>query len=323
MQTPVPVERFALIGAAGYVAPRHLKAIRDTGNSLVAAMDPHDSVGVLDSYFPDAHFFTEFERFDRHIDKLRRQPGQEVGYVSVCSPNYLHDAHMRFALRSGADAVCEKPLVLNPWNLDGLETLEKETGRKVHSLLLLRQHAAIAALKAEIEAGSPDRKYEVELTYITPRGRWYFASWKGDVQKSGGISTNIGIHFYDLLHYLFGQEQLSELHYKSSHRESGYIEYERARVKWFLSVDAADLQAASAAAAEQGSCRMISLNGKPIDFTEGLTGLHTAAYQALLAGRGWGIADSRPAIETVCRLRSMTILGHGKDRHPLLQKLHG
>ena len=296
-----------------------MQAIRDTGNELVAALDPHDAVGILDRYFTNTHFFTEFERFDRHVDKLRRQQETAVHYVSVCSPNYLHDAHMRFALRSGADAVCEKPLVLNPWNLDGLELLETETGKKIHSLLLLRLHPAIISLKKEIDLGTDNRKHEVDLTYITPRGRWYFASWKGDEQQSGGISSNIGVHFYDMLQYVFGKVQYAELHYKSSQKESGFIEYEKARVRWFLSVDAADLP--PAASGSKGSYRMICVNGTECEFSEGFTELHTEAYQAILDGKGWGIADSRPAIETIAHIRSMRPVAAGKDLHPLLQTI--
>jgi len=321
MQAPgTTKQRFALMGAAGYIAPRHLQAIRGTGNELVAAMDPSDSVGVLDRYFPDTHFFTSFERFDRHLDKLRRHPETAVRYISICSPNYLHDAHMRFALRSGADAICEKPLVLNPWNLDGLELLEAETGKKIHSLLLLRLHPAIAALKQEMDAAPAGSRHEVDLTYITPRGRWYFASWKGDEQLSGGISTNIGVHFFDMLQHVFGPVQQMELHYKTTHKESGYIQYEKARVRWFLSVDAADLPAGSSSE-HPHSYRMIRVNGQEREFSAGFTELHTAAYRAILTDNGWGLQESRPAIETIARLRSMQPFTTGKDLHPLLQKM--
>ncbi len=314
-------QRFALIGAAGYIAPRHMQAIRDTGNELVAALDPSDSAGILDRYFPDTHFFTAFERFDRHIDKLRRQRDAAIGYISICSPNYLHDAHMRFALRSDADAICEKPLVLNPWNLDGLELLEAETGKKIHSLLLLRLHPAIASLKEEIDAAPAGSRHEVDLTYITPRGRWYFASWKGDEQLSGGISTNIGVHFFDMLQYLFGPVQHTELHHKSTHRESGYMEYEKARVRWFLSVDAADLPPALHGEGLR-SYRMIRVNGTEREFSAGFTDLHTEAYRAILSGKTWGLQESRPAIETIAQLRAMQPFATGKDLHPLLQKIN-
>ena len=234
--------KFALIGAAGYIAPRHMKAVQATGNTLVAAFDPNDSVGIIDSYFPDADFFTEFERFDRHIDKLRRvNNGKAVDYVSICSPNYLHDSHMRFALRSGADAICEKPIVLNPWNIDGLQEIERDTGRRINTILQLRVHPAIIALREKVQAEKGDRKHEVDLTYITSRGHWYLQSWKGDLKKSGGIATNIGVHFFDMLHFIFGDLQRNEVHLSEDTRAAGYLEYSKARVRWFLSVELEDV----------------------------------------------------------------------------------
>src|SRR5690606_17268268 len=246
------MKNFALVGAAGYIAPRHMQAIKATGNKLVAALDKNDSVGVIDSYYPDADFFTEFERFDRHLDKLRRSNHPDkVDYVSICSPNYLHDSHMRFALRSGADAICEKPLVLNPWNIDGLVELEKDTGRKVNTILQLRVHPAIIALREKVQSEARTSKHEVDLTYITSRGHWYLQSWKGDVKKSGGIATNIGVHFFDMLHFIFGALQDNVVHLAEDTKAAGYLEYERARVRWFLSVDVEDVPAGPRSAGQR------------------------------------------------------------------------
>ncbi|KZZ13051.1 oxidoreductase, partial [Oleiphilus sp. HI0079] len=236
------MKNFALIGAAGYIAPRHMKAIKDTNNNLVAAVDKNDSVGIIDSHFPEAAFFTEFERFDRYIDKLKRKNhGSAIDYVSICSPNYLHDAHMRFGLRAGADVICEKPLVLNPWNIDGLQEIEKDTSQKVNTILQLRVHPSIIALRDKIQNAQLTKKCEVDLTYITSRGKWYLHSWKGDEEKSGGIATNIGVHFYDMLHFIFGELQENVVHYKSDTKSAGYLEYENARVRWFLSIDYNDV----------------------------------------------------------------------------------
>ena len=294
---------FALIGAAGYIAPRHMQAIKATGHRLVAALDPSDSVGVIDSYFPESSFFTEFERFDRHIDKLSRGGHEDrIDYVSVCSPNYLHDAHIRFALRAGADAVCEKPVVSNPWNIDGLLEMEEATGRKVNTILQLRLHPAIIALKQAIESGHRDRKHEVDLTYITSRGRWYLHSWKGDVGKSGGIATNIGVHFFDMLHFLFGKVQENRVHLNEDVRAAGYLEYERARVRWFLSVDAADLPDTQRAA-DQRTFRSITIDGDEIEFSGGFTDLHTVSYERILAGDGFRLEESRSAVEAVTHIR--------------------
>lgn len=314
------MKKFALIGAAGYIAPRHMQAIKATGNNLVAAYDPNDSVGVIDSYFPDAHFFTEFERFDRHVDKLRRaNHGNRIDVVSICSPNYLHDAHMRFALRSDADAICEKPLVLNPWNIDGLQEIERDTGRKVNTVLQLRVHPAIIALREKVQAGPKGRKYEVDLTYITARGRWYLQSWKGDLNKSGGIATNIGVHFFDMLHYIFGALQQNVVHLSTDTKAAGYLEYENARVRWFLSVDMDDVPQA-AREAGQRTYRSITADGEEIEFSGGFTDLHTRSYEEILAGRGFGLEENRTAISTVAAIRGATPAALTGDYHPFLKK---
>ncbi|HEY9164194.1 MAG TPA: Gfo/Idh/MocA family oxidoreductase [Magnetovibrio sp.] len=307
------MSKFALIGAAGYVAPRHMKAIKEVGGELVAAFDPADNVGVMDSHFPDARFFTEFERFDRHIDKLSRA-GEGVNYVSVCSPNYLHDAHVRFALRSGADAICEKPLVLNPWNLDGLQDIEKQTGRRVHTILQLRLHPAILALKARIDAEPADKMFDVDLTYITSRGAWYFVSWKGDESKSGGIATNIGVHFYDMLSFVFGDLQTSNVHLRTPSHAAGYLEFKRARVRWFLSVDRHDLPAHTPQG--QTTYRSITVNGDEVEFSGGFTDLHTLSYQDVVGGGGFGIDVVRPSIELVSSIRTAAIETNKGEMHP-------
>lgn len=312
-------KRFVLIGAAGYVAPRHMKAIRDTGNTLVAALDISDSVGIIDSYFPDADFFTEFERFDRHVDLLRRRD-EAVDYVSICSPNYLHDAHIRFALRSGADAISEKPLVLNPWNLDGLLDVENDTGRKVYSILQLRLHPAIIELKEKIGRSDPDTRFDVELTYITSRGHWYGISWKGNEKKSGGIATNIGVHFFDMLGFVFGSLHENVLHHSSDTMAAGYLEFERARVRWFLSVDARHLPAA-AREAGQRTYRSITVDGQEIEFSGGFTDLHTLSYEQILEGKGFGLDDSRAAVEAVSNIRRMRPVGLSGNYHPYLREL--
>ena len=314
------MKNFALIGAAGYIAPRHMQAIRDTGNDLVAAFDPNDSVGIIDSHFPDAHFFTEFERFDRHIDKLRRNHGQQIDYVSICSPNYLHDSHMRFALRSGADAICEKLLVLNPWNIDGLAEMEQQTERRINTILQLRVHPSIIALHDRIATGTSDTKHEVDLTYITSRGRWYLQSWKGDARKSGGIATNIGVHFFDMLHYLFGALQDNVVHLNESTRAAGYLEYERARCRWFLSLDVGDVPA-PAREAGQRTYRSITLDGEEIEFSGGFTDLHARSYEGILAGRGFGVEENRVAIETVSTIRDATPDTRRGTMHPFIGKL--
>lgn len=311
--------KFALIGAAGYIAPRHMKAIKDTGNILVAALDKNDSVGIIDSFFPEADFFTEFERFDRHIDKLRRASGgSAVDYMSICSPNYLHDSHMRFALRSDADAICEKPLVLNPWNIDGLQDIEKDTGQKVNTILQLRVHPSIIALREKVQNEQRTTKHEVDLTYITSRGHWYLQSWKGDDKKSGGIATNIGVHFYDMLHFIFGDLQENIVHHRSDTMAAGYLEYEKARVRWFLSVDNKYVPQ-SARAEGQRTYRSITVDGEEIEFSGGFADLHTRSYEEILAGRGYGLEDNRVAIETVANIRNTAPIGLKGHYHPFLK----
>jgi UDP-N-acetyl-2-amino-2-deoxyglucuronate dehydrogenase len=312
------MQNFALIGAAGYIAPRHMEAIKATGNRLVAALDPSDSVGIIDSYFPDASFFTEFERFDRHIDKLRRRGEEPVDFVSICSPNYLHDAHVRFALRAGADAVCEKPAVLNPWNLDGLAEMEVTTGRRVNTILQLRLHPAIIALRDRVlaQAGA-GRKHDVDLTYVTSRGQWYLHSWKGDINKSGGIATNIGVHFFDMLHFIFGALQDNVVHLAEAVRGGGYLEYERARVRWFLSVDANDLPAAQREGGQR-TFRSITVDGEEVEFSGGFADLHTRSYEQILSGQGFGLEANRCAISTVAAIRNARPVARRGDYHPLV-----
>jgi UDP-N-acetyl-2-amino-2-deoxyglucuronate dehydrogenase len=310
-------KNFAVIGAGGYIAPRHLRAIRDTGNRLIAAVDPKDSVGILDQYSFDVKFFTEIERFDRHLEKLRR--GSEEGrvhYVSICSPNYLHDAHIRLALRAGADAVCEKPLVINPWNFDALEELEAETHHRVNTILQLRVHPALIALREELQKSSA--KHEVELTYITSRGPWYQVSWKGHEDKSGGVATNIGVHFFDLLLWLFGSVNGVRVYHSDEKRMSGFIELERARVRWFLSVEKDDLPAAAKSGGKT-TFRSITVDGKEIEFSEGFTDLHTKVYQETLAGHGFGIKDARPSIELTYAIRTSPVLPKDGLAHPFLK----
>ncbi len=314
------MKKFALIGAAGYIAPRHMQAIKATGNQLVAAYDPNDSIGIIDSHFPNADFFTEFERFDRHVDKLHRsKSGNAIDFVSICSPNYLHDSHMRFALRSGADAICEKPLVLNPWNIDGLLDIEKDTGKKVHTILQLRVHPAIIALREKVRQSQKDNKYEVDLTYITSRGHWYLQSWKGDVKKSGGIATNIGVHFFDMLHFIFGELQQNIVHHLSDTKASGYLEYENARVRWFLSIDVEDVPA-DVLAKGQRTFRSITVDGEEIEFSGGFTDLHNRSYEEILAGRGFGLAENRTAIATVAAIRDAKPIGLQGDYHPFIRR---
>ncbi|WP_088330222.1 Gfo/Idh/MocA family oxidoreductase [Lacimicrobium sp. SS2-24] len=308
------MKKFALMGAAGYIAPRHMKAIKETGNDLVAAVDPSDSVGIMDSFFPNCHFFTEFERFDRHIDK-RRRSGNPVDYVSICSPNYLHDSHIRFALRSGCQAICEKPLVLNPWNIDALQEIERESGHKVNTILQLRLHPTIIALKQQIESQNSSQKYDVDLTYITSRGHWYSVSWKGDEKKSGGIATNIGVHFFDMLHYLFGDLQESKLFKSDGQTASGYLEYQKARVRWFLSTDENALPA-SVRLQGQRTYRSITMNNEEIEFSSGFTDLHTQSYQQILSGNGFGLEDNRVAVTTVSEIRNMALTQHHDMIHP-------
>jgi len=296
------MKNFALIGAAGYIAPRHLQAIRDTGNNLVAALDRFDSVGIMDSYFPKADFFTEFERFDRHLDKLKRL-GRQIDYVSICSPNYLHDSHIRFALRQGAEAICEKPLVLNPWNVDALEEIERETGRRVFTILQLRLHPNIIQLKKEVDNFPAGKMADVDLDYITSRGKWYHHSWKGDETKSGGIATNIGIHFFDMLLWVFGN--LKDMQMKSYEPDSasGYLELERARVHWKLSINENHLPDDIKAKGKR-TYRSLKMNGLEIEFSDGFTELHTTSYREILAGRGFGLNDARPSIRLAHEIRA-------------------
>jgi UDP-N-acetyl-2-amino-2-deoxyglucuronate dehydrogenase len=312
------MKNFAIIGAAGYIVPRHLKAIRDTGNSLVAAVDPHDSVGLLDQYSFDTRFFTEIERFDRHLEKLRRGPEENrVHYVSVCSPNYLHDAHCRLALRVGADVICEKPLVINPWNLDPLADLEAETGHKINTVLQLRLHPELVKLREQLMDARSSRQHDVVLTYVTSRGAWYHSSWKGVEEKSGGVATNIGIHFFDLLLWLFGTAGECRLFHSDRNRMSGFIELEHARVRWFLSVDRADLPFTSHPGSKT-TYRSITVDGSEIEFSEGFTDLHTRVYEHTLAGNGFGIQDARPSIELTHRIRTSQIVSPNGEAHPML-----
>ncbi len=309
------MERFALLGAAGYVAPRHMKAIHDTGNIMVAACDPYDGVGVMDRYFPECRFFTEVERFDRHLEKLRHR-GDPVRYVSICSPNYLHDAHCRLAMRVGADALCEKPLVISPWNLDQLVQIEQETGRRIFTVLQLRVHQAVRRLKARIDAAAEER-VEVELTYITRRGPWYHQSWKGSPEKSGTLAMNIGIHFFDLLLWLFGSAQDSTVHLREERRLAGVLELERARVRWFLSVDVNDLPEGWLASGKH-AYRALKMGADEFDFSTGFDDLHTRVYEDVCAGRGFGIEDARASIELVHQIRIGEIASPDDRAHPLL-----
>ncbi|MBI5471591.1 MAG: Gfo/Idh/MocA family oxidoreductase [Ignavibacteriae bacterium] len=311
-------KNFAITGVAGYIAPRHLKAIRDTGNRLVAAVDPHDAVGVLDQYSFDVRFFVEFERFDRHIEKLRRGPEeQRVHYVSVCSPNYLHDAHCRLALRVGADAICEKPLVVNPWNLDALEELEREYQKRIYTILQLRVHPKLVELREDLLRDGSAKRHAVSLTYVTSRGRWYDVSWKGIQDKSGGVATNIGIHFFDLLMWLFGEVERSVVHLSDPRRMAGVLHLDRADVKWFLSVDRSDLPS-DVIKTSRTTYRSIMIDGHELEFTDGFTDLHTVVYKQTIAGNGFGIADARPSIELVHSIRTSTPTSANGDAHPFL-----
>ncbi len=296
------MKNFILIGAAGYIAPRHMQAIKATGNNLIAALDPHDSVGVLDHYFPFCNFFTEFERFDRFCDKLQRS-GTRIDYLSVCSPNYLHDAHIRFGLRLGADVICEKPVVLNPWNVDALCEMEKETGQKVYPVLQLRHHPELLALKEKIADGKATKKYEVELNYITARGNWYHHSWKGNIDKSGGIATNIGLHFFDMLIWLFGNVQNLNVEVQSKDKLSGSLSLDKAEVKWFLSVDAKDLPK-KIQSANQQTWRSLTIDGEEIEFSKGFEHLHTLSYQQVLSGKGVRLEEAKSAIQLVHDIRN-------------------
>jgi UDP-N-acetyl-2-amino-2-deoxyglucuronate dehydrogenase len=311
------MKNFALIGAAGFIAPRHLKAIKETGNNLVAALDKFDQVGILDSYFPNADFFTEFERFDRHIDKLKRE-GTKLDFVSICTPNYLHDSHIRFALRHHANAICEKPLVLNPWNVEALAEIEKETNQKVFTILQLRHHPSIMALREKIKNGQKDKIYDVDLSYITSRGNWYQISWKGEVAKSGGVATNIGIHFFDMLIWVFGDVKSNKVHALESDHAAGYLELEHARVRWFLSINYNHAPEEVKAAGKR-TYRSLTMEGQEIEFSDGFTDLHTTSYKEIIEGRGYGLMDAAPAIKVAHDIR------HGKKEttsdlaHPMLK----
>lgn len=315
---------FALIGAAGFVAPRHMKAIVETGNRLVCALDRSDSVGILDRFSFDVPFFTEFERFDRHAERLRRQGDDaRIRYVSICSPNYLHDAHIRFALRIGADAICEKPLVLNPWNVDALAELEAESGRRVYNVLQLRLHPAIQQLKERIAREPGERVHDVDLSYVTARGRWYFVSWKGDLAKSGGIATNIGIHFFDTLLWLFGPVRGFEVHVRDDQRAAGFLELARARVRWFLSVSASDLPSREHPASSSAvtTFRSMEVDGTEFEFSDGFTDLHTATYREVLEGRGFGLEEARPSVELAHHIRhAVPVMGSSETKHPWLDR---
>ncbi len=311
-------KNFSLIGSAGFIAPRHLKAIKETGNNLLATLDKHDCVGIIDSYFPEADFFIEYERFDRHLDKLKRQ-GIQMDYVSICTPNYLHDSHIRFALRQGADAICEKPIVLNPWNVDALEEIEKETGRKVNTILQLRHHPSIIELKKKVEQAPKDKIFDIDLTYITSRGRWYFISWKGDVHKSGGVATNIGVHFFDMLTWIFGGVNENIIHISENDKAAGYLSLDRARVRWFLSVNSDDLPE-NIIENGQRTFRSITIEGEEVEFSGGFTDLHTVSYQEILKGNGYGLTDARPSIQTVHHIRNTKPVGLTGDYHPFCKK---
>ncbi|HBE44884.1 MAG TPA: oxidoreductase [Deltaproteobacteria bacterium] len=322
------MKNFVLLGAAGYIAPRHMRAIKETGNVLVAAMDPHDAVGIIDSYFPDSAFFTEFERLDRHVEKLKRMGDEKrVHYVSIASPNYLHDAHIRFALRVGAHAICEKPLVLEPWNVDALKEIEKEYGRKVNAILQLRLHPSIIALKQKVDAinyppstiNHPNpTKSNIDLTYITSRGRWYLYSWKGNKEKSGGVATNIGIHFFDMLQWIFGKVQQNIVHLSESTRVAGYLELEKARIRWLLSLDRNDLPEIARANGKT-TYRSITVNNEEVEFSEGFTDLHTVSYQEILKDNGFGLDDVRPSIEIAHDIRHANPIGPKGEYHPFLK----
>ena len=296
------MKNFVLIGASGYIAPRHMKAIKETGNNLIAAYDPYDGVGIMDSYFPETHFFTEFERFDRHIEKIKRT-GIKIDYVSICSPNYLHDSHIRYGLRIGADVICEKPLVLNPWNVDALIELENEYQNKVSTILQLRHHESILALKEKVDQGPNDKIYNIDLTYITSRGNWYFSSWKGNEEKSGGIASNIGVHFFDMLQWIFGPMKSSSIDIKTKDTNSGTLRFKQAKVNWYLSINTENLPQK---AKDQGlpTFRTLSIEGEEIEFSKGFTDLHTISYQKILNGEGYGLSDAKNSIEIVSKIRN-------------------
>jgi len=310
---------FALIGAAGYIAPRHMKAIKATGNELVAALDPMDSVGIIDSYFPNADFFIEPERFDRHLDKLKRKGEKKVDYVSICSPNYLHDAHIRMSLRNDSHAICEKPLVLNPWNIESLQDIEQETGKYIYNILQLRHHPSIIELKNKIDNLPKDKIHDIDLTYITSRGKWYHYSWKGDTSKSGGVVTNIGIHFFDMLGWIFGDVISNSLHLLNDDKASGLLQLKNANVRWYLSIDKNDLPL-EAIDNMLTTYRSITVDGDEFEFSGGFTDLHTVSYQNILNGNGFGIVDARNSIEIAHLIRNQKITHRPSDQHPFLSK---
>lgn len=318
---------FAMIGAAGYIAPRHMKAIKETGNHLVAALDQYDGVGIMDGFFPNADFFIEPERFDRHLDKLRRRAlssdadaDKKVDFVTICSPNYMHDSHIRLALRNDAHAICEKPVVLNPWNIDALQMIEMETGKKINTILQLRLHHAIKELKEKIKQNKPSKNYNLDLTYITSRGKWYFRSWKGDIERSGGIATNIGVHFFDMLLWIFGDVKINTVHLIRSDKAAGFLQLENAKVRWFLSLDYEDIPRKIK---EKGirTYRSLMMDGQEIEFSEGFSDLHTESYRNILANKGFGLTESKPSIELVHAIRNSSPVGKKNDYHPILKDL--
>jgi len=310
-------KNFGIIGVAGYIAVRHLNAIKETGNNLLASLDRFDSVGRIDSFFPESDFFVEFERFDRHFDKLKRT-GTKIDYVSICSPNYLHDSHIRFALRHQAEAICEKPIVLNPWNIDALQEIENETGRKIYTVLQLRLHPKIVELRERIKNGPKGKIYDIDMTYVTSRGNWYSISWKGDIQKSGGVATNIGIHFFDMLSWIFGDTKKNVVHLSEPHKAAGYLELENARVRWFLSVNYEDIPDAVKASGQR-TFRSIKVDGEEIEFSEGFGDLHTKTYREILAGKGFGLKEARQSVETAYTIRNSQPIGLKGDYHPILK----
>ena len=309
------MKNFAIIGVAGYIAPRHLKAVRDTGNKLAAAYDVFDSVGIMDSYFPDASFFTEFELFDRHLTKMKREVNG-IEYLSICTPNYLHDAHIRYGLRLNADVICEKPLVLNPWNIDALSVAERESGKKVNTILQLRLHPAIQDLRKRVASAPAGKIFDVDLTYITSRGNWYYTSWKGDSRKSGGVATNIGVHFYDMLAWVFGAVKNNVVHISSHDRVAGLLEFDKARVRYFLSINE-DTLPREAKEAGKRTYRSLQMEGIEVEFSDGFTELHTESYKKIIAGEGFGLEDARAAVEIVHGIRHANPLGLKGDYHPL------
>jgi UDP-N-acetyl-2-amino-2-deoxyglucuronate dehydrogenase len=316
IETP---KNFGIIGVAGYIAVRHLHAIKETGNNLLASLDKFDSVGRIDSYFPESDFFVEFERFDRHFDKLKRT-GTKIDYVSICSPNYLHDSHIRFALRHHAEAICEKPIVLNPWNIDALQEIENETGHKIYTVLQLRLHPKIQELREKIKNGPKGKVYDVDLSYVTSRGNWYSISWKGDIQKSGGVATNIGIHFFDMLSWIFGDTRKNIVHLSEPHKAAGFLELENARVRWFLSLDYDDIPEKVKTSGKR-TFRSITVDGEEIEFSEGFTDLHTLSYKEILAGKGFGLKEARQSVETAFIIRNASPIGMIGDYHPILKSI--